>query len=254
MLISKDRCENDAYFTPTDTIEDFLETQQILTKDMTIWECSCGDGQISKQLMKRGYNVISTDLNDYGFGVTGVDFLKTTKQDIDCIITNPPYRLAEKFINHALQQSPIVIMLLRLTFLEGQQRSRGLWKNTPLHRVFICGRRPSMYKTDHVGEKSGGFVAYAWFVWKRGSTDRKIEWIIDVNHQLDMYRCLIRRDNETTYRLPSTDKEFKTDDEAIEHYSSQHTSKGFEIWTGERFVYSSPMNGVILNGGQHTLF
>ena len=44
MMISKDRCENDAYFTPTDTIKDFLETQNILTPDMTIWECSCGDG------------------------------------------------------------------------------------------------------------------------------------------------------------------------------------------------------------------
>tara|TARA_R100000664_G_C2756460_1_gene144354 strand:- start:2550 stop:3314 length:765 start_codon:yes stop_codon:yes gene_type:complete len=254
MMISKDRCENDAYFTPTDTIKDFLETQNILTPDMTIWECSCGDGQISKQLEQRGFKVISTDLNDYGYGVTGVDFLKTTKQNIDCIITNPPYRLAEQFIDHALKQSPVVIMLLRLTFLEGQQRSRTLWKNTPLHRVYICGRRPSMYKTNHVGEKAGGFVAYAWYVWKRDSTDRKLEWIIDVQHKMNLYRCLIRRTNDTTYRLPADDKEFKTDKEAIEHYESRHTSKGFEIWTGERLVHSSPINDVILNGGQHILF
>jgi hypothetical protein len=57
----------------------------------TIWEPACGDGAISKVLEAAGYDVISTDLIDRGFGQGGVDFLKTTKALGRNIVTNPPY-------------------------------------------------------------------------------------------------------------------------------------------------------------------
>ena len=174
----KDRDANGAYFTPTETILDFLAVQDVLDPCMSVWEPACGSGNISKALISKGYNVFSSDLYNYGYGMTGVDFLKVSKK-FDVIITNPPYSLAEQFIERSLEHASIVVMLLRLSFLEGQGRARGLWKHHPPHRVYICGRRPSMYKVNHIGKKNGGFVAYAWYVWKKESTESRLEWIID---------------------------------------------------------------------------
>jgi len=187
MQRSKDRDKNDAYFTPPETVKEFLAVQDVLTKGMSIWEPACGNGNISKELICQGYVVHSTDLNNFGFGLAGVDFLNTNMQT-DAIITNPPFTYAEEFITHALTQAPIVIMLLRLSFLEGQKRSRGLWRSHPPHRVMICGRRPSMYKQNHTGEKHGGFVAYAWYVWLKGSAECKLQWIIDTGVHSPQYK------------------------------------------------------------------
>lgn len=42
-----------------------------------IWECACGEGHISKELEKSGYNVLSTDLHYRGYGESNqVDFFK----------------------------------------------------------------------------------------------------------------------------------------------------------------------------------
>ncbi len=178
MLKSKERHPNDAYFTPADTVQDFLAVQDVLNPGMLIWEPACGAGNISKQLVMKGYDVYSTDLHNYGYGITGVDFLKTNKK-VDAIITNPPFSVAEEFIVHALTQADTVIMFLRLSFLEGQNRARGLWKRHTPHRVYICGKRPTLVRADYEGKQLAGFVAYAWFVWKKGSAESKLEWIID---------------------------------------------------------------------------
>lgn len=68
-----------------------------------VWECSCGEGHLSKRLEEHGIEVISTDLVDRGYGKGGVDFLATTeKVDMD-ILTNPPYKYArvKKFVEDA---------------------------------------------------------------------------------------------------------------------------------------------------------
>jgi hypothetical protein len=43
--------------------------------DGDIWEPACGDGAISKELIKAGYTVVSTDLIDRDFGDGQADFL-----------------------------------------------------------------------------------------------------------------------------------------------------------------------------------
>ena len=68
-----DREKHDFYATPE------IATLSLLDKEKftgNIWECACGDGAISKVLINNGYQVISDDLVDRGFGNTGLDFLK----------------------------------------------------------------------------------------------------------------------------------------------------------------------------------
>ena len=71
-----------------------------------ILEPSCGEGHISRQLMAAGYEVVSRDLADRGFGEVA-DFLaaENTAWDGD-IVTNPPYAFAQEFVEKALAIIP----------------------------------------------------------------------------------------------------------------------------------------------------
>jgi hypothetical protein len=68
-------------------------------------EPACGTGWISKELMAAGYEVVSTDLVEYGYGTGGRDFLAETRPLAKHIVTNPPYGrgLADAFVKHALK-------------------------------------------------------------------------------------------------------------------------------------------------------
>lgn len=79
------------------------------------------------------YIVKSTDLVDRGYGKSGVDFLKCTTPFNGDIITNPPYKYAQEFVEHALELIPNghkVAMFLKLTFLESKNR-RSLFESNP---------------------------------------------------------------------------------------------------------------------------
>jgi hypothetical protein len=81
-------------------------------------------------LRAAGHKVIASDLVNCGIPITppgyyGVDFLLEHKlpADVELICTNPPFKLAGEFVEHALALCPQVIMLLRLAFLESERRS-----------------------------------------------------------------------------------------------------------------------------------
>lgn len=99
-----------------------------------ILEPSCGEGHVSKVLIAHGYDVTSRDLIDRGFGTPDMDFLAIDNISWSGdIITNPPYRYAQDFVEKALRIIPHgnkVAMFLKLSFLEGKAR-RQLFRNAP---------------------------------------------------------------------------------------------------------------------------
>jgi hypothetical protein len=101
---------------------------------------------------------------------------------VGTIISNPPFKLAEQFIEHGLILCPQVIMLLRLAFLEGARRS-SILDGGHLARVHVFRNRlPMMHRDGWEGPKvSSGSVAFAWFCWDRahkGPTElRRISWV-----------------------------------------------------------------------------
>lgn len=104
-----------------------------------ILEPSCGTGHISEVLKEHGYDVTSRDIIDRGYGEGGCDFLSpdNTEWNGD-IVTNPPYRFASQFVEKALQIIPEghkVAMLLKLTFLEGQNRRALFTKYPPPYHI-----------------------------------------------------------------------------------------------------------------------
>lgn len=116
-----------------------------------------------------GHRVKATDLIDRGCGIGGVDFLKETEVFSGDIITNPPYKFAQEFIEKALSlvnDGNKVCMFLKVQFMEGKGR-RELFKKYPPRTVWVSSSRIQCGKN---GVFSGSMVAYAWYVWEKGYT------------------------------------------------------------------------------------
>lgn len=131
----QERDRDDYYSTIPEAID------HLLTVDSpyhTVWECACGGGNLSKRLEKYGFDVISTDKFDRGYGQIQDFLLADTTPVKDCdILTNPP---------------EYVYVFIK--------------------RIF-CGIR----NDDDVDSKHSA-IAYAWYVWRKGfKGDPKIKWI-----------------------------------------------------------------------------
>ena len=180
---SEEREQHDYYATEPKAVEILLENESFCHY---VWECACGEGHISKVLLNAGYDVKSTDLIDRGFEDTEVlDFLKTDveyrKRDFSRdIITNPPYKYAKEFVEHALDismDSTKIAMFLKLTFLEGQARKK-LFKKYPPKTIYVFSGRVKCAKNGNFDEVGSSAVAYAWFVWEKGFIGNPvIKWV-----------------------------------------------------------------------------
>lgn len=165
-----DKRERDDYYrTPTHSIEALLKVERF-THD--VWEPACGDGAISRVLVDQGYDVVSTDLIDRGYGLHRRDFLFEQDLLAGSIVTNPPFKLADEFVLHALHLGAVkVAIFMRTAWLEGRERHRRLWGPHPPIRVWQFSGRQTLWRGDDVnpGDR-GGAIAFAWFVWERGYT------------------------------------------------------------------------------------
>jgi hypothetical protein len=131
----------------------------------TVWESACGNGAMSEVLALTGQPVVSSDLYDRGYGEGGVDFLLSNRRAPN-IITNPPYNAAEGFVEAGLRKADRKFaLLLRLAFLEGANRQRGIFTKTPPTRVWVFSERITFYPAGAV-PRGSGTTAYAWFVWE----------------------------------------------------------------------------------------
>ena len=127
-------CIRDSFYpTPPYAVEELLKREVF---SGNIWECACGEGHLSKVFEKAGHTVKSTDLMDRGFGETGIDFLSIDNLEWHGdIITNPPYKYAQEFIEKALQIIPEgnkVAMFLKVQFLEGKGRKKLFLSQPPI--------------------------------------------------------------------------------------------------------------------------
>jgi hypothetical protein len=182
-LTPQEREPNDYYATDPQALIDFLEAfwQDGENLKYRIWECACGEGNLSEVLRKNGFSVMSTDLIDRGYeGFNGIEDVLNGDfhmWDYD-VITNPPYKHALSFIEKCLDSVSMkgkVIMLLRLQFLEGQKRSSFFAINPPKY-VYVHSKRIGIWK-GNVKTKANA-VAYAWFVWEKGfHGDTILRWI-----------------------------------------------------------------------------
>ena len=173
---NKDREQHDYYATDPKAGELLLELENF----ENILEPSCGEGHLSKVFLQKGIDVTSSDLINRGYG-TKKDFFDYKEWNGD-IVTNPPYKYAQKFVEHALNIIPNgnkVAMFLKLQFLESKGR-KNLFVNAPPKTLYVSSSRLLCAKNaDFEGMRKGGgsAVAYGWFIWQKGfDGNTKIEW------------------------------------------------------------------------------
>ena len=158
---NNDREKDDFYPTPPQATQSLLDRQKF---EGNIWECACGNGAMSEVLIKNGYNVYSSDLINRGYGETGFDFLQSTKQ-VDNIVTNPPFNLATEFTTHSFKLAKKkVVMLSKISYLEGIKRREQIFNQRKLEKVLIFSRRVP-FKKESTNKLAGGLMAFGWFIY-----------------------------------------------------------------------------------------
>lgn len=132
-----------------------------------------GTGNIALATLNRfPVTFYGMDVNPIGFdsepNVFQGDFLELDFGDThyDVIITNPPFSLAMPFIQRSLELADHVVMLLRVNFLETEDRWDFMSKNAP--DIYVLPQRPSF--TPDGGTDA---TAYAWFHWPPESRGRR---------------------------------------------------------------------------------
>lgn len=165
-----EREQNDYYATEPRVIKELFDRENFSD---VILEPACGGGHLSKEIEQFGKTVISEDLIDRGYGLGGVDFLKRDGKWDDDIITNPPYKYAQEFIEKSLElinKSDVadlkVAMFLKLTFLEGQKRRKFFDLNPP-HIIYVYSSRRKCALNGNFDKTGSSASCYAWFVWKK---------------------------------------------------------------------------------------
>ena len=170
------------FVTPEWVIKSILE-KEILT-NLVIDPCT-GTGIMSKIARAANYNVVSIDINDWGFEGTIIkDFLALNSFETDqefTIFMNPPFSKTCEFVEKSFQLGARkIVMFQRWSFRESSGR-KEFFEKYPLARIYLCGDRATTYRHDiPVNEKgrhydpatgrelAGTPTAHGFFVWERG--------------------------------------------------------------------------------------
>ena len=171
------RSPYDFYPTPREVIDNLLINRICI--EGTVLEPCCGDGVIVQALRNDCGARVQVDAIEIdeshspqlkSAGIDNVQFCDFLTANItkryDYIITNPPFSLAQEFIEKSLTLADKgVIMLLRLNFL-GSQKRHDFWIKNPPSAIYVLSKRPSFTGNGTDNQD------YAWFVW-----DKKIHEI-----------------------------------------------------------------------------
>ena len=111
-----------------------------------------GDGRIQFFLEEeKGIPCTYSEINE------GKDFFDWN-DSTDLILTNPPFSIAQEFIDHSLATCNTCIQLLRINYLGSISRHAWWKENTPI-ALHILSKRPSFTG------KGTDATDYAWYVW-----------------------------------------------------------------------------------------
>lgn len=157
-------------------------------RQMNAWDPAAGEGHMVRPLAEYFRIASGSDIFDYGAGFQKFDFLFETSLGTDWVITNPPFRLADQFVEHALGLAEVgVAMLVRTQFLEGVGRYKGLFSKRRPATVAIFTERVPIIKGKVarwvINPKTGkpkrvtSATSYCWVVWDKDAPAAESEFV-----------------------------------------------------------------------------
>ena len=138
--------ESDECYTPVNQVAPLLE---YLNKDKTYYEATSGKSSaILDGFTEAGYDMIGSD---------GKDFFDCTSDDVfDGIVTNPPYSIKDKFIEHCYKLEKPFALLLPVASFQGGKRGSMFMEHGMSALVYNN-------RIDFTGKGSPHF-GVAWFI------------------------------------------------------------------------------------------
>jgi hypothetical protein len=148
---------------------------------MTCREPCANRGYMARPLTEYFASVEASDIYDYGVGYPVEDYLFGPDQpQVDWTFFNPPFRLAQQFIERALRTTRVgVACIVRSAFTEGVGRYEQLYSKCPPSFEFQHVERVSMVKGRY-DPKASTATAYTWLVWliaDGNNADTRKRWI-----------------------------------------------------------------------------
>lgn len=190
------RNENDLY--PTPPLATYI-LQKYVDLPKKIVEPCAGRGNISIELLRHGFDVMSFDLYEYDNILcsitTGVDVLDLQKPEgYEALVTNPPYHkdLPRKIAEKGVAEYDVTALFVRLTFLEGKKRKKLFTNNPPSDIIFLSDRirfETGLLEPVEKSDQIGGMIAYCWVVFDKRKEDRKtkLHWVL-LEEEYDEWR------------------------------------------------------------------
>jgi hypothetical protein len=138
--------ESDECYTPSGQVAPLLK---YLDKDKTYYEATSGkSSNILKGFRSHDYSIVSSNEKD---------FFDCSADDVfDGIVTNPPYSIKDKFIEHCYSLGKPFALLLPVASFQGKKRG-GMFMMNGMSAIVYNNR------IDFTGKGSPHF-GVAWFV------------------------------------------------------------------------------------------
>ena len=210
----------DDFPTPPWATRAICEFLTSLGFDLAMMDCRepCANrGHMVKPLREVFGHVMASDVFDYGAGFPVRDYLFGADGSLDrtdWTFLNPPFRLAQEFIERALRLSRVgVAVIARSAFSEGQDRALELFVPMPPSYELQFSERVAMLKgrlirsgagdpfAEKPGTKASTATSYSAFIWlKRDAVpaDTRKRWIAPC-------RLRLERDGDyPDYEAPAT--------------------------------------------------
>lgn len=174
-----ERLKDDAYYTPfwcVDRLMEFLWPKWpswALGNDVPWLEPCAGNQAIVKAFEANPLassfgrrKWITNDINPFPGNTSTSDYLGWSEDMLEktytCVISNPPFSLAEEVIKKSLVIGRIVIMLLRTNFYGSRKRCAWLQETKP--SILALPNRPS-FALNEDGKPGADATEYGWFCW-----------------------------------------------------------------------------------------
>ena len=159
------------------------------TAKQSVWEPACGDGAMGKPLGEYFHHVYASDVAKYGHGRQQDFLLPNFGMDVnsfDWIITNPPFRLGERFALTALARAKRgVALLVRTAFLESTSRFAGLYAVSPPTDILQFVERVPMFK-GRLDREGSTATSYCWLIWRKHQPLKtNFHWIAPCRKRLE---------------------------------------------------------------------
>lgn len=152
------RRQSDFYPTPPDVTVAIMRFLN-LPRTTSVWEPATGEGDMAGVLQTYFETVYTTDILD------GTDFLKSSIDAADWIITNPPFSLAEAFIRRAAELGKPFSFLLKSQYWHAAKRVALFEEIPPSYILPLTWRPDFFFKERGDGDSGSPLMDVMWCVW-----------------------------------------------------------------------------------------